>query len=1170
MAIVVALSSICISEAYAAAAKKKTTAKTTATTSKKKTTSSKKSGSKNKKSSTNTNNKTNKTTAASKKKNSSATKNATKKKSASTAGSTKKSASSNSKTKSASTSKKTAAAAKKKTSSASKKKATPNKKSTVSSAQKRKAATAKKRKNAKRTTNITHKQYTPPVETPQNDSLTMLVNREVIAWLPENLNPGGLRVNSVKPDNNSRTVKVSLNENFTYLPVTRELVNGMRDKISAILPRSLRNYNVQLSVGDKNYSFYITSIDKLPAHHRKNPPFVVAAEPYVNAKDGMEGDIVALWHSHGRYYKPASDAWMWQRPQLFQVAEDTHTMSYILPYVVPMLENAGAYVMLPRERDTNRNEVIVDNDTNDDGQIFSQPYYKEMTGSRAWETGEEEGFIYDLPDFRDTENPFENGTYRQTTTVTSGTPSVAAWYADIPEDGEYAVYVSYHTLPNSTEDAHYTVNYSGGSREFRVNQTMGGGTWIYLGTFPLTAGYSDEEPVVTLTNISAKGNKVVTADAVKIGGGMGNIARSPRRADVFVNPSTPEEVTLGTLFNSSDDDDDDEITDDETEDIATAIAQTSHTSGYQPTFKTSGMPRFLEGARYWLQWAGMPEEIYSPYHGTDDYKDDYTNRGHWVNYLAGGSRVLPNQEGLNIPIDVTMALHSDAGKRADDSFVGTLGIYYTNGGDSYVDGTPRSNSRTLTDMLMRQIVGDIRQTWEPNWTRRSMWDKSYVEARVPEVPTALIEFMSHQNFADMWYALDPAFRFTVSRSIYKALGRFVSERKDRKFVVQPLPVKNFSIQREKKNVYVLSWEKTPDRLEPTAEPTKYIIFERTADELGFHKLAETKSTRFEVHVADHDIHSFKVVAANEGGISFPSEILALREGEHNDTPVLIINGFTRVSGPAHFSRDGEAGFNAYEDFGVPYVKDISFIGYQTEYRRNAGESFGHSSNDYATTVIAGNTFDYPYLHGTSIAAAGRGFVSSSLGAVENGDVKLKDYKTVDLILGKQKVTVTGNGNSGIHYSTFPKRLQEELTNFTNHGGDLLVSGEYVVSDFYDTRSDYGGIDFAKKVLGVTKGEGQRPYTGTVKTRGSQISGGSMSYSNTLNEKKYIVENPDILAPAGTMSAEIFLTFDEGMPAGYLTKRGKSNGAVMSIPFEAIQSSQQRDTLMKSLLDYLED
>ncbi|MDE5875605.1 MAG: xanthan lyase, partial [Muribaculaceae bacterium] len=711
----------------------------------------------------------------------------------------------------------------------------------------------------------------------------------------------------------------------------------MRKHISSILPDSISDYYVALNVKDKNYSFYITTIDKLPEKHRKNTPFVYPAEPYVDAKKGMEGDIVALWPSHGRYYKPATATWLWQRPQLFQVTEDTHTMSYILPYVVPMLENAGAYVMLPRERDINKNEVIVDNDTNEEGQIFSQPFYKEMTGSKPWVTGEEEGFIYDLPDFRDTENPFENGTYRQTTTISSGRPSVAAWYADIPEDGEYAVYVSYKTLPNSTEDAHYTVNYSGGSREFRVNQTMGGGTWIYLGTFPLEAGYSDTEPVVTLSNLSGKGGgHVVTADAIKIGGGMGNIARSPRRSDLLYDPSSP--------LVAEEAEEDDETADNEDESVdAEENQQTNQpevSSGSAPVFKVSGLPRYLEGARYWMQWAGMPEYVYSPYHGTDDYKDDYTGRGHWVNYLAGGSRVLPGKDGLNIPVDVAMALHSDAGKRADDSFIGTLGIYYTNGGDSYVDGTPRSNSRTLTDMLMRQMVNDIRQTWEPNWTRRSMWDKSYVEARVPEVPTSLIEFMSHQNFADMWYALDPSFRFTVSRSIYKAIGRFVSERKDRKFVVQPLPVKDFAIKQTRRGLYRLSWTSTKDKLEPTAEPSKYLIFERSGDELGFHLLGETSSLHFDIQVADHEIHSFKVVAANEGGLSFPSEVLALREAAGDDTPVLIINGFTRVSGPEHFSKDGEAGFNSQKDFGVPHFRDISFIGYQNEFRRNSGEAFG--------------------------------------------------------------------------------------------------------------------------------------------------------------------------------------------------------------------------------------
>lgn len=1072
-----------------------------------------------------------------------------------------------------------------KTTTTKKKRSSVKTKSNKTSASTSKKKSRKKKRNRRKA--VAFKPYTPPSEPILSDSLTMLVNRELVAWVPDNLNPGGLRVNSVIPDSRTKTAKIGLNENFTYLPVTQQLITDMHRHLQTILPDSLANYYISLNVGSRNYSYYITKVDKLPEQFRKNIPFVVEMNPFVNPKKGMEGDIIAMWPSHGRYYKPGSGCWMWQRPQLFTCTEDTHTMAYILPFVVPMMENAGAYVLLPRERDTNSNEVIVDNDTNDSGMIFSQPFYKEKTGSKNWETGAEEGFIYDLPDFRDTENPFENGTYRQTTTITSGEPSIAAWYADIPEDGEYAVYVSYKSLPNSTRDAHYTVNYSGGTREFKVNQTMGGGTWIYLGTFPFEAGYSDQEPLVTLSNKSSVAGMTLTADAVKIGGGMGNIERSDRRSDIFLDPSTPEEGLIGESQNMDEEEDEEEdnesdeeiIVEDESEILDKESTQlpaksTVSSSDGNSRFRTSGLPRFLEGARYWMHWAGVPEYIYSPYHGSDDYKDDYTGRGHWVNWLAGGSRVLPNRDGLKIPIDAVFALHSDAGKRADDTFVGTLGIYYTNGGDLYEDGTPRANSRTLTDMLMRQITGDIRQTWEPNWTRRSMWDKSYVEARVPEVPTTLIELLSHQNFADMRYSLDPAFRFTVSRAIYKAIGRFVAERKDRKFVVQPLPVKDFAIERIKKETYRLSWVPTPDRLEPTAVADKYLIFERTADELGFHLLGETTTTHFDVIVEDNDIHSFKVVAANEGGRSFPSEILALRESPESGSPVLIINGFTRVSAPGDFSNsDGSAGFNAIEDFGVPYKKDILFTGYQNEFRRNAGESFGRCDSDYASTVIAGNTFDFPYIHGLSIAASGRGFVSASVGAVVAGDIKLSDYSTIDLILGKQKLTVTGNGNTGVRFTAMPKKLQTELADFIHHGGDLFVTGAYIASDLIDYRSPDGSTDFMEKTLGITKRTGQKSYSGQITGNngpGVLQSPTSIQYSNTLNSQQYIVENPDIISPSKNGKSEIFMTFtDTGLPCGIITEKGDSKIAVMSIPFETVSEESVRNSLMKRVLDYIE-
>lgn len=1036
----------------------------------------------------------------------------------------------------------------------------------------------KKRRNAAKTT---YKEA--PKEIAQNDSLTLAVNSALLARIPAHLNPGGLRVNSVKADRSQKYARVSLNENFTYMPISREFIDTLTRMTRQSLPDSISDYRISLNVGNKSLAYYIHKVDKLPEKYRHNPGFVEEVHPVVTATRGMDNDIIALWHSHGRYYKNGS--WQWQRPVLFETIEDIYPMGYILPYVVPMLENAGAYVMLPRERDTNRYEVIVDNDTNDEGQIYSQPYYKEVNAGSKWQTGELEGFIYDLPDFRDTENPFENGTYRQTTTQKGNKPSIAAWYADIPEDGEYAVYVSYKTLPESTTDARYTVNYSGGSKEFKVNQRMGGGTWVYLGTFPLESGYSDTEPVVTLTNLTdGQAGTIVTADAVKIGGGMGNIARSPRRSDIYYDPSTPDEDNSDEEEETDEEGDtDEEITDDtegdstESDDITDHAEQSGDKTeqsqavdnakkGPAPRFTTSGMPRYLEGARYWLQWAGFPEYVYSPYHGSNDYKDDYTSRGHWVNYLAGGSRVLPDNEGLGIPVDAAFALHTDAGKRDNDSFVGTLGIYFTQNGASYKDGTPRINSRMLCDMVMQQITNDIRREYEPEWTRRSMWDKTYVEARVPEVPTTLIELMSHQNYADMMYGLDPNFRFTVSRAIYKGIARFMAERKDRKLIIQPLPVHDFMIRRTKTDHYRLSWKPTPDKLEPTAMPDRYVIMERSGDDLGFHRIGETRSTHFDIKVTDHDIHSFYVVAANEGGSSFPSETLALKEGEDNRKPVLIVNGFTRVSAPGHYSTSSTAGFDSQEDFGVPYIKDISFSGHQTEFRRSAGNSFGASSQSYVTNIIAGNTFDFPYVHGKSIAASGLGFVSASVGAIENGDVKLSEYETVDLILGKQKKTEIGKGKKGLYYQAFPESLQKELRKYVDKGGELIISGQYAASELTDMRSSTADRKFAAEILGVEGALTDSRHSGAMR---DSSTGRQVKYNSTLNEHQYIVEKPDGIIPSeSARTSELYTFTDNGQRAGQITYHGRGKVALLTVPIESIADQESRNRVMGSILDKL--
>lgn len=197
----------------------------------------------------------------------------------------------------------------------------------------------------------------------------------------------------------------------------------------------------------------------------------------------------------------------------------------------------------------------------------------------------------------------------------------------------------------------------------------------------------------------------------------------------------------------------------------------------------------------------------------------------------GGSERLPDEEGLNIPVDMALAFHSDAGVRRNDETIGTLGIYFTqeNGG-RFEGGASRYLSRDLTDLVMSQIVGDIRATYEPEWRRRGLWNRSYYEARVPAAPTMLLELLSHQNFADMRYGSDPRFKFLVSRAIYKAILRHVSFQYGRPCVVQPLPVEGFSaVFAERDDEVRLQWHGVEDPLEASASPTGYVLYTRIGD-----------------------------------------------------------------------------------------------------------------------------------------------------------------------------------------------------------------------------------------------------------------------------------------------------------------------------------------------------
>ena len=974
------------------------------------------------------------------------------------------------------------------------------------------------------------------------------VQQVVASKLPEHMGVGSLKVRSLLLEND--TIKVDVSENFGDVPFTQAGVEQMRGEIREALGMEKDDRPVLITIVGNDINKYFADYE--PAYKRSHKPFISELDANRHYKHGLDGNIVAMWPSHGWYFEPKLNRWEWQRARLLQTVEDMYTHSYVLPYIIPMLENAGAYVWNARERDTHNFGAVVDNDG---GQ--AQQGYSERNGKQKWETGKDGGFAYLRPQYKDFENPFTEGTYRMVMAEKDKKKlSTASWDVDMPEAGEFAIYISYRTLPNSAHDVTYTVNSLSGARQFRVDQAMGGGVWVYLGTFPLAKGLN--KAVVEVSNLSDDKNAVITADAIQVGGGKGNIARRvalPTEENRRIAIEQEDEAYLGK-------------------------------AGVNYSYIGSGEhPWFHLGSRYYLQWAGFPDSVYSTSHGINDYTDDYRSRGEWVNYLAGGSDVLPNRGGLNVPVDVSFCLHTDAGNTGNDDIVGTLLIYCTRSEGKqfgkYANGTPRELSRRFANLLSTEIVKDIRAKWEPNWMRRGMWDKSYYEARVPEVPAVLMELLSHHNFADMRYGLDPQFRFDVSRSIYKGILKFIAQRDHRSYTIQPLPVNTFAISKMAAGQYLLTWDPTHDELSEGADATSYIVCERVGLDGAFKEVATVKGPQYSVRINDNKLHSYRIIAMNDGGRSFPSETLSLGEAASAKGDVLVVNGFTRVSAPDWFVDSTRAGFDDNRDHGVPYIQQINYLGSQYEFRRNLdwrdddAPGFGASRSDHETMNVAGNTFDFPALHGEALMNAGYSFVSCSQQALENG-YSTEGYRLMDVILGKQKEVPTGRGVMPSRYKIYTQGLMNALTRFTAAGGSVMMTGAYVGSDLWDNvtgNNDAAGQKFAREVLGFEWLNGRASLDGTVGTIDCRDNGlaapGNWNFTSKLNDRQYAVESPDAIRASDANGFTWMRYSENNLPAGIASDRGGYRTVVLGFPLETVTTAQGRASLMERMIHYLD-
>lgn len=907
-------------------------------------------------------------------------------------------------------------------------------------------------------------------------------------------------------DNKNHTVTITLGEEFAQQDITEKLVNKTYKKIKKSLPRQYNKHKLIVMANgmpiedyipgrksDNEYDSYWDGIDY------KGKPWVSNISKPNNISLGLSNRHIALWASHGRYYDQKKGLWKWQRPNLFCTTEDLFTQTIVVPYLIPMLENAGATVFTPRERDWQTKEIIVDNDKGVSGE---GSWYGEHTEKEPWTDTGERGFGFRNGILRDGENPFTMGTARMIRTTKKEDKAIAIWQPNFKEEGRYAVYVSYQTMPKSVDDAHYIVRHKGQETHFIVNQKMGGGTWVYLGTFDFDKG---ENPFncVALTNQSTR-KGVVTADAVRFGGGMGNIERG---GDI------------------------------------------------------SHMPRCLEAARYYAQWAGAPYSIYGNKTGTDDYAEDINTRSLMTNWLAGGSPYVPTKEGKKVPIELSLAVHSDAGYERDGkSLVGSLAICTTSFNDGRLNsGISRFASQDFIEALRSNVTRDLSKKYK-RWNWRYLWDRNYSETRLPEVPSAIIETLSHQNFPDMKLGQDPNFKFTMARSIYKTILRYVSQMHRRPCIVQPLQPHLFKATLTGDNKVKLSWKAQDDELEPTAVPTSYNIYV-AAGSGGFDNGTNVRGTSYTMELEPGVMYRFKVTAVNRGGESFPTSTLSAYYQPGATKTAMVINGFSRLSAPAVRDNIHEQGFDIEEDAGVSYGLTAGWSGKQQCFNKSTMGStepngLGYSGNEMAGNFVMGNTFDYVYTHADAIAATKKyNVVSCTSETVESGIVDLINYDVVDLALGLQKY----DENSTVFYKSIPSMLRNKLSAYVLGHGKLIASGAYIGSDLqHDDERVW--LESTLKVA-----YGGAIHTDTIS--GIKGMGTEFDFYRQLNPTHYAATKCDVLMPVSTAFCP--LQYANGMSAGVAYKGNDNATFTMAFPFECIIDRNKRLSIMNGILKFLE-
>ncbi|MBN1875965.1 MAG: N-acetylmuramoyl-L-alanine amidase [Anaerolineae bacterium] len=446
---------------------------------------------------------------------------------------------------------------------------------------------------------------------------------------------------------------------------------------------------------------------------------------------------------------------------------------------------------------------------------------------------------------------------------------------------------------------------------------------------------------------------------------------------------------------------------------------------------------------------------------------------------------------------------------------------YVHNGSTY----PRTaGSLELQQVVHNELIHDIRVGWDSEWIDRGKKQANLGEVRMlwddnaaARMPGVLLEmaFHDHQDDADALKA--PRFNRLAARAIYQGIVAYFEAQDGVDLVTLPEPPTHLRVQNMGGGVVQVMWEPSPvDAGGLGGEAATGYRLYTSPDGFAWGAPVPVADTQYALTgLAAGETVYVRVTAVNDGGESFPTEVLGARVGDV--AQLLIVNGFDKLEN----------------------------VGLVTEVDPTMGENL-------RMWVDQMNDRDYVAHHGQAVPLS---YVwdSASNKAVIAGRVMPENYTLVDWVLGEESTDDDGTLNAAERAALEALLAQD---------GALFISGSELA---WELESVGSAPAFLNQQL-HTDYVADDADTYTVAAVAGGVFEGLADFSFDAPEE-YDADYPDVIAPLEGAAALTYVGGTGGTAAVQYAD-GCKRLLVLGFPFEVVRP-EARPEVMARALDFLD-